>query len=228
MDAGAEGGEYAYLSPGVFPLDVRGGVLLGVALLLRLGQSLLKGNAVRYHLGEYIIRRSVQNTVYLLYTVRGEALAQGAQNGYSPAHAGLKEIIDAFLLRYAQKLMTVGGHQLFVGGYQALSGHKHTAGELIGYAHAADGLHDYGDLRVVLHQREVLYHILLKGAAGKLPDVHDILYADLTSAGASYAVGVHSENLRNTGAYGSETKNSNLYHERSSFRTFPNERLIII
>ena len=91
--AEAQVSEYADLSRGVDALDVSRRVKLGVAALLRFLKCVLKGGAVLHHTGENEIRSAVQNTIYLVELVSGEALGNRADNRYSAADGGLKEVV---------------------------------------------------------------------------------------------------------------------------------------
>ena len=169
MPAEGDGGKDAQLAAGVVALHVGGGVLLGVAVGLGSLQGLLEGDPVLDHPGEDVVAGAVEDAADLQDVVGGHALAEGPQDGDAPAHAGLKEVDHPMLRRQVQQTPTMGGHQLLVGSDHALAGLQGPLGEVQGRAHAADGLHHHGDLRVALDGREVIHEERGEGAVGELP-----------------------------------------------------------
>ena len=216
VPAVGDGGEDAQLPAGVLALHVGGGVLLGVAVGLGTREGLGKGNMVLDHAGEDIVGGAVQNAADLQDLIGGHALAQGPQDGDAPAHAGLKEIDGVVLGGQVQQTAAVGGHQFFVGGDHALALLQGPLGEVQRSAHAADGLHDHVDLRVMLDDGEVLHKMLRKGAVGEVPHVQDILDFNELVGFFLDAGAVAGEDLRHTGADHAEAQDRYFDHNDSS------------
>ena len=204
MLAAGQSGQDADLAAGVVTVHVGGGVLLGIAVVLGLLQGLLKGQASADHPGEDIVGGAVEDAGDLLHLVGSQAVGQGAQDGDTAAHAGLKEIADSVGLGQLQQLIAVGGHQLLVGGDHALARLQGAGGELQSHLGSADGLHHYVYLGVVLNDGKVLHEAVLKGAVGEIPHVQDVFDLDLAAGAPGNALAVLTEHLGHAGTDGAE------------------------
>ena len=114
-------GQNTNFPAGVMPIHVGGGVLFGVSFVLCLLQRLLKGEARLYHSGQDIVRGAIEDADDLGQLVGRQTGGQGAEDGDTAPYAGLKEIAHSVLLGQLEQLIAVGGHQLLIGGDNALS-----------------------------------------------------------------------------------------------------------
>ena len=212
----------ADLASGVDALHIGGGIRLGVALGLGLPQGVGKEGAGTDHAGQDIIGSTVQNAVHLVDTVGGHTLGQGVQDGDAAAHAGLKQVVDVFLLRQCQQLTAMLRHQLLVGGDDVLARHQRPLRVFVGRLHAADGLHHHADVVVLFDLLEIVGHQLAVRAVLEVPDQNGLdlqgfpqLVFDL--------LGVFRHDLGNAGADSTQAHDRNLYHPLSPFPLSPPE-----
>src|SRR3990172_6715022 len=142
--AGVEGkaGQDRQLVGGVVPVDVVRGVGLGVAKLLRLGQSGGEVQAVTAHAGQDVVRRAVDYGADAEYLVGGEVALEGRDDRDAAADACLVEDVHPLLSRQPQQLRAVLGHDLLVGGDDVASARERVLDQLLRGVLAAHQLHD--------------------------------------------------------------------------------------
>ena len=104
MLAEAQGRENAYLAAGVEAENIRRGVALGIAVVLRELERIFKRHAIVYHAGENEVRRAVENAREFVYLVCGEALAYRSDYRYSAADRRFKEKIHIVLCGVSEQL----------------------------------------------------------------------------------------------------------------------------
>ena len=156
-DSLAEGqaGDDGRLGPGVVALDIGGGVALGVAQALGLGQGIGVAGPLLGHAGEDEVGGAVDDPHHPGHVLAGEGLPQGAHEGDAPGHRGLEEQVDACVLGGRRQLGAVVGQQLLVGGHHRLAGAQGGEGQLPGRLDAADDLDHQVDVGVAGHRRGV-------------------------------------------------------------------------
>ena len=104
------------LGRGVEPLDVGGGIGLGVPEPLRLGERVVERRAVLGHAGEDVVRRAVHDAEHPADAVAGERLAQRPQQRDPAGDRRLEQQVDAVIGGDAEQLRAVAGDELLVGG----------------------------------------------------------------------------------------------------------------
>ena len=107
---------------GVEAADVEGGVGLGVALGLRLGQHVGEGAMLLLHLRQDVVAGAVQDAVHAPDLVAGQRLAQRLDDRDAAGHRRLEIEGDAVLLGELGKLGAMLGEQRLVGGDDVLAG----------------------------------------------------------------------------------------------------------
>ena len=209
---GGEGGQDADLAAGVDALDVRGRVLLGVAVVLGDLQSFLEGEVLIDHLGEDEVRRAVQDAVDGLDFVAGQAEDEGSDERDAAADTGLEHVVDVVLLRDGEEFGTASGHELLVGGDHVLAGGKALRGEVEGRVDTAHGLRDDLDGVIVQDVVEVLRELPFVRVPGEVPEVQDVFDFEVFLGSALFDVGMLGvDDLYDAGTDGTVTHDSNVH-----------------
>ena len=126
--------------------------------------------------------------------------------------AGLKQEVQIVFLGQGQKLRTLLGHQLFIGGDHALAVFQAGLYIGIGGLQAAHDLHHNLHLGVVYNLVEILGKDAAVGQAGELPQIQDMLDVDLFLGALGDAVLVGDEHLHHTGPHHAVAHYRNLRH----------------
>ena len=179
MLAEAQGRENAYLAAGVEAENIRRGVALGIAVVLRELERVFKRHAVVYHAGENKIRRAVENAREFVYLVCGEALAYRSDYRYSAADRRFKEEIHIVLCGVSEQLAALRRDKLFVRGHNALARLEAGGDELIRRMKPAHRLDNDLYLGVVENNIKIFYKKLLIRVARKILEVENIFYLKL-------------------------------------------------
>ena len=144
-DAGDDGG----LGPGVVALDVGGGVALGVAQRLGLGQGLGVGGAGLGHAGEDVVGGAVDDAHHPGDALAHQRLAQRPDDRDAAGHGRLEQQVDPGGLGGLEQLGAVVGQQLLVAGDHRLARLQGGEDQLAGRLDAADDLDHDVDVGVV-------------------------------------------------------------------------------
>ena len=144
-DAGDDGG----LGPGVVALHVGGGVGLGEAERLGLGQRVGVGGAGLGHLREDVVGGAVDDPHHPGDALARQRLAQRTDDRDATGHRGLEEQVDAAPLGRLEQLGPVLGEQLLVAGDHRLARLQGGEDEVAGGFDAADQLDHEVDPGVV-------------------------------------------------------------------------------
>ena len=120
----AEGqpGDDGHLGRGVGAGHVVGGVGLGVAQPLRLGQRVLVRRAGALHRGQDEVGGAVHDAVHALDVGGGQRLGDHADGGHHAADRGLEAQLHPAPARHLEQLLAVARDQLLVGGHEVLAG----------------------------------------------------------------------------------------------------------
>ena len=137
------------LGRGVEALDVGGGVGLGEAEPLRLGERVGERRAGVGHAGEDVVGGAVDDAHHPADAVAGQRLAQRPDERDATAHRRLEEDVDAGALGGLEQLAAVGGDELLVGGDDRLAAHQRLDDEPAGGLDPADDLDDDVDVGIV-------------------------------------------------------------------------------
>ena len=143
------------LGRGVGAGDVLGGVGLGVAEPLRLGQSVGVGGARLHHLAQDEVRGAVDDAVDAVDAAHDHRLAQHLDHRDGRAHAGLEAKLHSVLLGGAEELLAVPGQELLVGRDDRLARLEERQHMLAGRLDPAHDLGDHRDRGVVPEPCEV-------------------------------------------------------------------------
>ena len=136
-------GQDGQLVGGVDAVDVEGGIGLGVAQPLRLGQHVGELAAVVAHGGQDVVAGAVQDAGDAADAVGGQAFAQGLDDGDAAGDCGLEGQGDAGGLGLRCQGRAVYGEQGLVGGDDGLAGGEGRGDQGGGRAvAAADQFHD--------------------------------------------------------------------------------------
>ena len=141
-------GEQGELVRGIDAVDVGARIRLGVAQLLRPTQHCVEGLARPLHLAQHVVRGSIDDAVHAADAVRGQALADRAQDRNAAAHARLEGDVDTALGRGVEDLAAVLGQQRLVRGDDGLAGLDRGEDQAPRRAGAADQLDHDVDARV--------------------------------------------------------------------------------
>src|SRR5215469_18856530 len=71
----------AELVAGVLTINVKGRVGFGVTRLLRFAEGLVELNAARFHLGEDVVGRTIQNSVHRSQAIAGRGFMDHTKDG---------------------------------------------------------------------------------------------------------------------------------------------------
>ena len=209
---GREGGQDGDLPAGVDALDVSGGVLLGIALLLGDLEGLFEGEILVDHRGQDEVGGAVEDAVDGLDLVAGEAEDQGPDERDAAADAGFKEVVDVVFLGDLQQFQTAGGHEFLVGRDHVLAGRQTLRGEVEGGVHAAHGLGDDPDGVIVQDVVEILREFPLVRVAGKVPEVQDIFDFEVCLGSPFVDIGVFGvDDFDHAGTDGAIAHDSNVH-----------------
>ena len=128
---------------------VRRGVGLGEALLLRLMQGILVGQAVVGHAGEHVVGGAVHNAHDRGDLVGDERVLQRIDDGNAAAHGRLEGQFLAGGLGSFHDLFAMRGHERLVGCDHILTGSERVQYDRARDGGAADELHHDIDLGIV-------------------------------------------------------------------------------
>ena len=145
-DAEGDGREDGELVGGVDAVDVEGGVGLGVAQALRLGEHDVEGQALVAHLREDVVAGAVDDPGDPLDAVGGEALADRLDDRDAARHRRLEGHHHAPGVRGREDLVAVLGEQRLVGGDHVLAARDGRQHQLLRARLAADQLDDDVDV----------------------------------------------------------------------------------
>ena len=210
--AKAEVGQDADLAPGVYTFHVRGGICLGIALLLRFAQGLLKALAHLYHLGEDIVRGAVEYAAHGTDLVGRKALADGPQYRYTATDAGLEEEVHALTARERGELKALFRNQLLVGCDHALAGFQAALVILVGQRRAAYALGHHLDLRVVGDSLYVVDNEICKRMVGPGLAAEDVFYLYLTARPACDEITIFGKHFHRAAAHDAYPEYCNFDH----------------
>ena len=159
-----ETGEDGQLVRRVEALDVRRGVLLGIAERLRVFEDGGIVQTFARHAGEDIVGRAVDDARQRVYDVRLHPVGQGADDG-DAAHAARLEVQPRVgAARRALQLVPVFAEELFVGGDDRLAAVQRREDEALGGFDAADHFHDDVHVGVADHLGDVVGDLALLDA----------------------------------------------------------------
>ena len=168
-----------YLAAGIISFDVRFRIALRVTLLLRLLENTGHLASVMVHLGQDIIRRSVQYACYLIDIIyRQHAARQGTDDRYASADARFIHEIHVMFDGELHKLNALRRNEVLVGSDHALAGLEHAAYEFKRRMLSAHGLNHDLDLRVVDNNVDIMNKNTLYRIPGKFPQVQNIFYPE--------------------------------------------------
>ena len=139
--AGGQRGQDGELVRGVDRVDVEGGVRLGVAELLGVGQHGLEVLVLLEHAGEDVVAGAVDDAADLADLAALEGLLHGADDGDAPAHGRFELQADALLRGDGEELGAVLGDERLVGGHHVLAGAQRGGDPAAGHFVAAHQLH---------------------------------------------------------------------------------------
>ena len=143
-----DGGDDGGLGPGVEPLDVRGGVALGIAQALGLAQGFGVAHTALGHLGEDVVGRSVDDPHDPLYRFSRQRLPEGPDEGDGPGDGRLEQQIDAGVVGRLKEFRAVVGQQLLVARHDRLALRDGVMQQAAGRLDPADDLHHDVDLGI--------------------------------------------------------------------------------
>jgi len=141
---GVEGepGEDRHLGGGVLAGHVLGGVGLGVAQPLRLGQRLVVARPRARHLAEDVVGGAVDDSMDALDVGGGERLRHHADRRHHARHGALEAQLHAAAAGRVEDLLAVLGEQLLVGGHHVAAGVERPQHVLARGVDPAHELHD--------------------------------------------------------------------------------------
>ena len=141
-----DGREDRRLARGVEAVDVRRGVRLRVAFLLRLLEHVVVARAAFAHLREHVVRRSIHDTHDLRDAVRREALLERRDDRDAAADARLEAEVRLVRLRHREELLPVLRDDVLVRRDDVLARRERLEHVLLRGVNAAHDLDDDGDL----------------------------------------------------------------------------------
>ncbi len=209
-DAEGDRGEDGELVRGVDAVDVEGGIGLGVAQALRLGEHHVEGQPLVAHLREDVVAGAVDDPGDPLDAVGGEALADRLDDRHAAAHRRLEG--DHHALRWAARedLVAVLREQRLVGGDHVLAVGDRRQDELAGARLAADQLDDDVDVRMrdqlrgIGHQLDALEaHRARLGEVARARGHRD---HDLAAGAARDLLAVAAQHLDGAAAHGAQAQ----------------------
>ena len=137
------------LRGGVEAVHVGGGIGLGEALRLGLGQRILVGQAVVDHAREHVVGGAVHDAHDGGDLVADEGMLQRLDDGDAAADAGLEAHFQVLLSGKVHDLVAEGGHERLVGCDHILTGSERVQYDRARDGGAADELHHDIDLGIV-------------------------------------------------------------------------------
>ena len=141
--AEGERGQDGRLRRGVVPLDVRGGVALGQAELLRLAQHVVVAGALLLHAREDVVGRAVDDPHDPDDLLSGQRLAQRPDDRDGAGHRRLVEQVHARRGGDLGQLGAGDGQERLVGGDHRLAVAQGRLDQLVGRVQPTDDLdHD--------------------------------------------------------------------------------------
>ena len=207
--AEGDGGQQRGLVGGVDALDVEGGIGLGIAQALCLGQRHIEADALVTHLGQDEVGGAVDDAGHHLHAVGRKPLAQRLHDGNAAGHGSLEGHHHTGLAGTGEDLVAMHGQQRLVGGDDLLALGNGGQHDITGQRGAAHHLHQHIDGRVVhdveriaaernvgAHQRADFLGVThddatdLDGAAGAPADLGSVVLQHLEYAAAH---GTHAE-----------------------------------
>ena len=144
------------LRGGIETVDVGGGVRLGEALRLSLGQRILVRQAVVDHAREHVVGGAVHDTHDGGDLVADEGMLQRLDDGDAAADAGLEAYFQVLFAGKVHDLVAERRHERLVGGDHVLTRAQGAEHHVARSGGAADQLDDDIDLGVVDDVVEVL------------------------------------------------------------------------
>ena len=146
-----DGGQDGDLRRRIEAVDVGGGVGLGEALRLRLGERVVVGHVVLDHAREHVVGGAVDDAHDRGDLVGDERVLQRVDDGDAAADRRLEGDLAVRLARGAHDLLAVGGHDGLVRRDDVLAGRKRAQDDLARRRGAADELDHDVDLGVGHH-----------------------------------------------------------------------------
>ena len=131
---------------GVDALDVEGRVRFGVAQPLGVGKRRREDLPFLLHRGENVVGSSVDDARDGIDTVRGEAGAQGVDDGNAPGYGSFEAERDAVPACRLEELLTVRRQQCLVGRDDVATGTQRRGNNVPCRGHAADQFHHHVDI----------------------------------------------------------------------------------
>ena len=210
--AGGDSREDADLAAGVNAVHIRSGILLGIALCLRVRKRVGKAAAFRRHFGENIVGRAVQDAEDAGDLARQKVVCQRAHNRNAAAHAGFKRIGHAVCLGNLQKLFAEGGDDLLVGGDHALARRKCGFRIVIGRMCAPHHFGDERHLGVAQNDGKVVHDLACKRRARKIAQIEDVFDLNATAEAGYQQVAVAFKQVERASADDAETEKGDVSH----------------
>ena len=200
------------LTCGVLTLDIGVGILLGVALLLRVTQNGIKGKSLVLHFGQHIVGGAVENTVDGENTVGVEVVHQRTDDGNAATNARLKKVTNAVLGGELEQLDTEGGNDLLVGGDDVLASLKCSLGKIVGGVCTAHHFGDQSNLGVIENDIKIVHDAIGKGAVGKFAQIKNVFDVDFVADIGFYHRFVRCQDLGSAASNGAESEQCYVDH----------------
>ena len=137
---------------GIAALHVGGGVGLGVAQLLGIGQHRLVGRTLIGHAAEDVVGGSVDDAAHPLDAVATQGLLEGFDDRNATAHGGFDQHVHALGGGRGGDLLAIAGNHGLVGRHHRFTGGNRPQNQATGRLEAAHHLHHDVHGRVVHHR----------------------------------------------------------------------------
>ena len=199
------------LAAGVMSLDIRRGITLGIAIILRFLQRRFKGQTRTDHTSQNVVGGTIENTGNLQDFIGDQTLGQGTNDGDTSTHAGLKQVTHLMLLGKLDQLISMLRHQFFVGGNYALARLQGTNGVVQCGSHTTDGLHYNIHFGIVLNCGKIIDKFIRKGTLAKITN-QDVLQANSLAEFLGNTLLMSGQNLSYAGTNRTESQNCCLNH----------------
>ena len=189
------------LAAGIKPQNIRIWIFLSISFLLRPCQHSLKGKPFCFHLRQYIIGRTIQNTsdrenIFLC--------KRGSKRPYdrdSPADTRLKKVAAIMRLCELNQFRSILLHKLLVGGTHTLSTRQGTLCKLIRRMFAAHCLTDNRNLCVIDNRIYIMNQHFLNRIAVKFSQIKHVLDMNLIPQPASDDILILFQHLIHAASY---------------------------